>query len=165
VESLARIETRISNLTTGLTTQGPRREPDADSSIGETLAEILERLEATGPLGAMRTQKVTCDGWTRVIDERLARCLVEHAKTPYDEGVAPFLRQATRELGAADDNFSESRRLLKERNKQRLEAAQIANLEVWAPPKEEQQVLTDGHLARTEDALERFRTALSALDS
>ncbi len=164
-ESLARIEARILSLHTELTSQDHRREPVGNSSIGEALAKVLERLEAVDPDGVMRTQATSVD-WASLIDKSLARCLVEHGKTPYNEGVAPLLRQATRELAATEDEFSEASRLLKARNEQLHKAFRVTNkLAPWTPPKAERQALTDAHKARREEILARFRKVLAALDS
>ena len=76
--------------------------------------------------------------------------------------------RATRELAAIQNEFSESRRLLMARFEQLFKDAVDRGgkqLEVWTPPKVEQQALTDAHKAGREEVLARFREALAALYS
>ncbi len=166
-EALARIEADVSSLSAEVAKLDHRRTPVADASIGEKLARIHERLEAVDPGSAMRTQELTGEGWASVIDGELARCLVEHAKTPFDGGVAPLLRQATRELAAIEDEYSESRRLMSAGHKQLLDDAVARSggqLMEWAPPMGDLQALADVRNAGMEGTLTRFRNALVALN-
>lgn len=168
-ESLARIETRISSLHTRLANQDQPRDPGAGSSTDEVLAKVLERLEAIERFLAApeRNKDVGNVDWASALDKNLAGCLLEHGKTPFDAGVAPLLAQVTRDLAATEDEYAESRRLLKARHKQLLEEAFARSggqLEKWAPPKGELKALTDARKARRDSALARFRSALAALN-
>lgn len=166
-EALARIEADVASLSVEVASLGHRRTPAADASMGEMLARILERLEAVDPGNAIPTQERTDEGWASAIDRELARCLVEHAKTPFDEGVAALLRQASREFEAIEVEFSESRRQMRARNQQLLQEALASSggqLTKWEAPSEDLQALTDVRDAGREGTLTRFRNALAALN-
>lgn len=166
-EALARIEADLSSLSAEVTRLGHQRTDVSNSSTGETLARILERLEAIETGSALRAQEFTDEGWAHAIDEELVLCLVEHGKAPFDEGVAPILKQASRELAAFEDEFSEARRLMSARHQKLMEEAVARSggqLTKWTPPQGDFEALKNQRKAGRERTLARFRQGLAAID-
>ena len=154
-DALERLETRIAQLSDEVA-NSPRK------SAANPRAKTRGRLAKSGADASRLSER---EAWTRTVDGRIARCLTEYAKTPYDQGVAALLRKASRELDAAEVSYAASRRELREQNKQRLAEAQRKKLNAYYPRKEDQQAIETAHKVRVDDALARFRKALARLPS
>ena len=171
LRSLQRIEDQLVQITAEL----------GAATTVRVAASTASGATAPDPPGVKGTQEVRrkledlprVDGrtgvdWASVINKSLARCLVEYAKTPFDEGVAPLLRQATRELAAIQKEYLESVLPLQAQYERQMEElkGRFAELEVTkAAFRQELQPLRDARDDGEEQVRVRFRESLEALDS